>query len=337
MSLDNSRPLILVTGATGALGPRVVETLHQSGYSVRVLALDPPKPKMFPPTTDFQPGDINDERAVRKALSGVAVIFHMAAMLHINMPSPEQVSRYKLVNIGGTELVCRAAIEARVQRLIFFSTIAVYGRGDGGMLDENTPPSPETAYATTKLRAERIILEAQRLDGKLLGTVLRLATVYGSRVKGNYRRLLQALARKQFVPIGSGNNRRTLVYDRDVARAALAAAWHPNAAGKIFNVTDGRIHTLNDIIETICEALNRRPPWIHLPMGPIDFAVDILNKSPKLFGIWYPRVRAALDKYTEDMAVDGHKIQGELGYIPKYDLSSGWKEAIKEMRERGEI
>src|SRR4030042_312387 len=89
--LGNSRPLILVTGATGALGPRVVEALHQSGYSVRVLALDPPEPKMFSPTTDFQPGDINDERAVRTAVAGVTTIIHMAALLHINTSSPKQL------------------------------------------------------------------------------------------------------------------------------------------------------------------------------------------------------------------------------------------------------
>jgi nucleoside-diphosphate-sugar epimerase len=201
IDLGNNRSLILVTGATGALGPRVVEALHQSDFSVRVLALDPPEPRVFSHSIDFRLGDINDERAVRIAVSGVSAIFHMAAMLHITTPSPEQRSRYKLINIDGTALLVQAAIEAGVQQLIFFSTIAVYGHGNGRMLDENTLPHPDNPYADTKLHAERIILEAHRLDGKPLGTVLRLAAVYGSRVKGNYRRLLQALARKRFIPI----------------------------------------------------------------------------------------------------------------------------------------
>jgi nucleoside-diphosphate-sugar epimerase len=100
-----------------------------------------------------------------------------------------------------------------------------------------------------------------------LGTVLRLGAVYGSRIKGNYERLTRALAgnlglgnlgtrsrsfdklrmsglfghvpKLPFIPIGNGLNRRTLVYDKDVGRAAALAVSHPAAAGRVFNVTDG--------------------------------------------------------------------------------------------------
>lgn len=333
----NSRAIVLVTGATGALGPRVVEVLQQSGYPVRVLALDPPEHKMFSSTTDFQLGNITDERAVRTAVSGVTAIIHMAALLHINTPSPEQLSQYKLINIDGTALIARAAIEAGVQRLIFFSTIAIYGHGNGRRLDEKTLPHPDTAYADTKLRAERIILEAQRLDGKPLGTVLRLAAVYGSRVKGNYRRLLQALAKRRFIPIGSGTNRRALVYDKDVATAVLAVLGNPIAAGKVFNVTDGEIYSLNDIIRTICDALGRRSPRVRLPVAPLRTCAEIVDKGARLLGLRFPGFCGALDKYTEDLAVDGHRIQDEIGFRPKYDLLSGWKETIEEMRAIGAL
>jgi len=75
-------------------------------------------------------------------------------------------------------------------------------------------------------------------------TVLRLGAVYGSRIKGNYERLTHALARHRFIPIGSGLNRRTLVYDKDVGRTDALAVSHPAAAGKIFNVSDGRFHSM---------------------------------------------------------------------------------------------
>lgn len=81
------------------------------------------------------------------------------------------------------------------------------------------PPQPDTLYGATKLAAEALVLAAQRHDGVALGVVLRLAAVYGARVKGNYQRLLDAVARGCFVPLGHGGNRRTLVYDRDVAAA----------------------------------------------------------------------------------------------------------------------
>jgi nucleoside-diphosphate-sugar epimerase len=253
------------------------------------------------------------------------------------VPSPEQLSRYTLVNIDGTALIARAALEAGVQRLIFFSTIAVYGHGDGRILDENSLPHPNTAYAETKLFAERIILETRNPDGKPLGTVLRLASVYGSRVKGNYRRLLLALAQKRFIPIGLGTNRRTLVYDKDVARTVLAVMENPNAAGKVFNVTDGDIHSLNDIIQSICVALGRRPPRIHLPLAPLHTTAEVMDKGARMFGLRSSGFRSALDKYTEDMAVDGQKLQDKIGFRPEYNLLSGWKETVEEMRSRGEL
>ena len=79
---------------------------------------------------------------------------------------------------------------------------------------------PDTFYAQTKLAAEQIVLNARRAEGQPLGTVLRLGAVYGSRIKGNYRQLLKALAKRRFVPIGQGQNRRTLVYDRDEAHCS---------------------------------------------------------------------------------------------------------------------
>ncbi len=114
---------------------------------------------------------------------------------------------------------------------------------------------PDTFYAQTKLAAEKIVLNARGADGQPLGTVLRLCAVYGSRIKGNYERLTHALVRHRFIPIGSGLNRRTLVYDKDVGRAAVLAVSHPAAAGphtnpvgvgagRVFNVTDGTFHTL---------------------------------------------------------------------------------------------
>jgi nucleoside-diphosphate-sugar epimerase len=335
-SEDNSS--VLVTGATGALGPRVVEALHRSGYSVRVLDLDPPAPGAFGSSVDFRLGDIKILKDIRSAIKDVHLVVHMAAIPHVANPPHDRSPLYALVNVDGTKNVVEMALKAGVKRFVFFSTIAVYGNSAGRtVLNEDTIPKPETLYAQSKSHAERIVLDAYRPDGVPLGSVLRLAAAYGSQVKGNYRRLLQALAGKRFIPIGPGTNRRTLVYDKDVARAVLAVIANPNAAGKVFNVTDGEIHSLNDIIQSMCGALGRRPPRIHLPVAPSRMAADIIDKGTMLLGLGFPGLRSALDKYTEDIAVDGHRIQNEIGFRPKYDLLSGWEEAIEEMRARGDL
>ena len=125
---------------------------------------------------------------------------------------------------------------------VFFSTIAVYGNSNGQILTEDTPAKPDTFYARTKLAAERVVLDAKRVDDQPLGTVLRFAAIYGSRIKGNYQRLVQALARRRFIPIGDGSNRRTLIYDRDVAKAALLVCSTQARQGKyIMSLTAGSI------------------------------------------------------------------------------------------------
>jgi nucleoside-diphosphate-sugar epimerase len=330
-------PQILVTGATGAVGPRVVAALCEAGCKVRAFSLDTPPPDRWPEGVDTRIGDITDPEAVQAAMQGVDAVIHLAALLHVVNPPLELRSRYEQINVNGTATVVAAARGAGVGRLVFFSTIAVYGASNGGVLTEESPLRPDSFYAQTKVDAERIVLAAKGEDGMALGTVLRLGAVYGAGIKGNYRRLLLALARGRFIPIGPGTNRRTLVYSGDVARAALLAVRHPHAAGRIFNVTDGYFHPMTAIIGTLCDALGRRPPHLTLPAGLVRGFAGSVEAVGRFCGLHPPIVRATVDKYVEDVAVDGRKFVIQLGFAPQYDLASGWRETVEEMRRLGEL
>jgi len=330
-------PTILVTGATGAVGPSVVAALHDAGFRIRTLSIDSPPDDVWPKGIEARIGDINDPAAVQSAVQGVEGVVHLAALLHVVSPPPALQGKYERINVEGTATIVEEARQAGVKRLVFFSTIAVYGSSAGRVLTEESPTLPDSFYAYTKLDAERIVLAAKQKEGKPLGTVLRLGAVYGARIKGNYQRLLHALARSRFLPIGRGENRRTLVYDKDVARAALLVLTHPEAAGKVFNVSDGEFHTLNDIISTMCQALGRKPPRSSLPIGPARCAAGIVEDAAQIMGFSPPIVRATIDKYTEDIAVDSQRIQNELGFVPLYDLAAGWRETVQEMRRTGEV
>jgi UDP-glucose 4-epimerase len=329
--------MVLITGATGAIGPRVVHALHQAGCQIRSFSVDVPALGLFPPHVEVVIGDVTDEAAVQSAMQGVDAIIHLAALLHIVNPLPEMRKKYEHINVGGTAAVVKAAISAGVKRVVLFSTIAVYGQADGQVLNEQSPTRPDTFYAQTKLSAEQIVLNARGADGQPLGTVLRLGAVYGSRIKGNYERLTRALARHRFIPIGSGLNRRTLIYDRDVAKAALLASQHPKAAGKLYNVSDGHFHTLKEIIVAICDALGRTPPRFSIPVGPARFFAGLLEDSLQLVGRKSPIGLETIDKYTEDIAVDSQLIERELGFKPQFDLKTGWQETVQEMRRTGEL
>jgi len=329
---DLNKPLILITGATGAIGPRVVHALDQAGLRIRAFSVDTSASGMFPQGVEVLIGDVTDQVAVQSAMQGVAAVVHMAALLHIINPSPELREKYEHVNVGGTATIVKAAIRAGMERVVLLSTIAVYGHSNGCVLNEMSPTHPDTFYAKTKLSAEQIVLNARGADGQPLGTVLRLGAVYGSRIKGNYERLTRALAQHRFIPIGNGLNRRTLVYDKDVGSAVALAVSHPAAAGQVFNVTDGGFHTLNEIIESICFALGCKPPRLSLPVGPMRLVAGLIEKGANTIGIKAPVTRETVDKYTEDIAVDGSLIQKKIGFIPHYDLKTGWEETLREMR-----
>lgn len=333
----NKIPVVLITGATGAVGPLVVDAFHKAGYAIRTLSLDAPPKDIWPENIESIIGDVNDAAAVEKAVKNVDAVIHLAALLHIVNPPPALHEKYERINVGGTATVVDEAIKAGVKRVVLFSTIAVYGPSNGRMLTEDTPPCPDTFYAQTKLAAEKIVLEAKGADGRKIGTVLRLGAVYGARIKGNYRRLLLALAHGRFTPIGSGKNRRTLVYDKDAARAAVLALRHADCAGEVFNITDGRFHEMNTIIETLCGALGRPKPGWSVPVGPVRTLAGVIEDASRLFGRTAPIVRATIDKYTEDVAVDGSRFQTRTGFSPKYDLAAGWRETVAEMKRMGEL
>jgi len=324
---------ILITGATGAVGPVVVRAFHGAGYAVRTLSLDQPSAGIWPDGVEAVIGDVTDVSDVRAVMEGVDAVIHMAALLHIVHVSPELRDKYQRINVEGTGNVLNAAAEAGVKRIVLFSTIAVYGQSGGRILTEDSTPCPDTFYAQTKLEAEQIVLRASGADGRPSGTVLRFGAIYGSRIKGNYERLTHALANHRFIPIGNGLNRRSLIYDKDVGRAAVQAVFHPGSAGRLFNVTDGSFHTLNEIIEAICSGLGRRPPRLSLPVEPTRTLVRFMESGMNAVGFKSPVTTEMITKYTEDIAVDSSRFQKDIGFVPQYDLKTGWKETILEMSQ----
>ncbi|MBK9748188.1 MAG: NAD-dependent epimerase/dehydratase family protein [Chloroflexi bacterium] len=166
--------LVLVTGATGAVGPALVAELRQQGQRVRVLSRQRPLEPLFPPDVEFHSGDISDRDAVRTALTGVQQVYHLAALLHVTNPPPELRADYQRVNIAATRIVAEEAARAGAQRLIYFSTVKVYGTHSAQPVTEDHPLNPQTDYAQSKL-------DGERATHKVIDTsVLRLSPIYSA-------------------------------------------------------------------------------------------------------------------------------------------------------------
>jgi UDP-glucose 4-epimerase len=296
---------------------------------VRTLSRRAPPPGLFPAVVDAHLGDVRDPVARGRALAGVERVFHLAARLHVVDPGAQARTDYDETNRDATSALACEAARAGVRRIVFFSSIAVYGDTRGGLATEETPATASSGYARSKLEAEAAVLGRTRSDGTPVGVVLRLAAVYGPRVKGNYLSLVRYLASGRPVPILPGSNRRTLVFETDVARAAVLAASHPAAAGRIFNVTDGSIHTVRGIDAAIRAALGRRASRLGVPLPA---AQAFVNGTRWALRGPLARVAGAIDKYAEDVAVDGGRIQRELGFTPEIDLEEGWRRTVRHLR-----
>jgi UDP-glucose 4-epimerase len=327
---------VLIIGATGALGPAVIHRFISEGWDVRTLSRTPPAAGTLAATVPHIAADVTDRQALEQALQGVDTVVHMAALLHVVDPPISLQAEYERVNVHGTATVMSAARATSVRRLVAVSSICVYGT-QPGLLDENSAPAPDTPYAVSKLQAEQEALRTRSLGGEPFAVVLRLAAVYGPGIKGNYQRLVRALAKRRFLPIGSGSNSRTLVFEQDVARAIVLAATHPSAAGRVFNVTDGGVHTVAEITTAIAEALGRRLAPLSVPLGFARVAISSLERLCRLIGRTPPVTQAALEKYTEDVAVSGQRIKDVLGFEPRWGLVKGWQETIAQMKQQGRL
>ena len=318
----------VVTGATGSLGPELVRQLASAGCGVRMVARHTPDLRVYPKDCEYWMGDICDREFLEKVVAGAKIVFHLAAKLHVHNPGPELQKEYWRVNVEGTRNVVQASAAAGVQRVVYFSTINVYGPTHGSLVDENALPSPQDDYATTKHAAEEIVLQARdKYSGLPTGVVLRLAAIYGPRMKGNYPRLIRAMTRGYFIPIGSGTNRRTLVHEEDAVRAALLAAHSPRSPGCIYNVSDGKVHRLRDILSAISSALGCPEPRWFLPTGPIRRLAAAADKLS--FLVRHPlHLTDTMDKLVEDIAVRADRIQSELGFQPQVNLQEGWKKTL---------
>jgi nucleoside-diphosphate-sugar epimerase len=328
------RPLALVTGASGSIGPAVVRRALADGFDVRVLSRRAAPPAVLPADAEARVGDIRDPAVLLAAVEGVDCVFHLAAALHVTDPREQTRVSYREVNADATETLVSVAASAGVRRLVLFSSIAVYGSRARTGTDEDSPIAPDSPYATSKALAEESVSRSRSASGSPLGVILRLAAVYGPRVKGNYRTLLHRLAERRILPILPGGNQRTLVFVDDVADAALLTARHPRAAGRIFNVTDGSTHSVREIVASMCRALGRPAPRVGLPLGPVLAAAAVTR--PLLLGP-FGDLAAKVEKFGEVTSVDGSRIRRELGFAPRVSMDRGWQLTVDALRASGEL
>jgi UDP-glucose 4-epimerase len=317
--------LALVTGATGAIGPTLVTHLLTNGYTVRTYSRQPPTPTLFPAGVESFQGDITDPEALGRAMRDVEVVFHLAALLHIENPPPDMETLYQTINVTGTQNVVTVSQQTGVRRLIYFSTVKVYGIQQDDPVDEATPPQPKTFYARTKWQAEQLVNEA----GGLETVVLRLSAIYGPRLRGSWERMVKAIGKGWFLPIGDLHNRRSLTYVEDVGPAAQIAAEHAAVPGLIYNVVGNEAATMAAILTAIYGAYDKSVPGVHLPAFLPMLGVTALEKGVSLMGKRSPLTRDTLQQFISSEVYSGERLR-QVGFTST-PLEEAWRKTIHDL------
>ena len=249
---------ILVTGATGRVGSRLVPRLLERGDAVRVLVRSKERTETFEKQeVEIVTGDLVKPDTLRTAVAGIEAVVHLAAFFR---GATEAEAR--AVNYDGTLALAGAVRGAEVSKFIYISTNLIYGPGRGRPTREDDEPRPSANhfYPASKLAAERGLLEFYR-DQQSKLSILRLAFVYGD----DDPHLREAV---NFVRDWPPAKRFHLVHHADVAQAIMLSLDKPQAGGQIYNVADdtpipiSEIRAMNGLTETNIPAdVEVADPW----------------------------------------------------------------------------
>lgn len=319
---------ILVTGGGGYIGGRLVKSLSELGAEVRVLQRNR---RDLLPGVQAVIGDVRDSQIMQAALHGADVVFHLAGIAHRHQEPRFNHEQYD-VTVGGAIALMQGIAERAPERLVFVSSVAVYGEPGAAVLDEFSPCSPTTAYGGAKLLAERLLL-SWSLDRGVKTTVLRPPLVYGPGAKGNLERLLRLLVKTRGVlprlpVLGAG---RAMVHVDDLIAACLMVCQHPETAGKVYNVTDGHAYTAEEILDAARAALGLRQPMFAAPASGLQRAARVGDLIEQVTGRSPPLTTSVLRKILGPALFSDARIR-ELGWAPQHTLWSALPSIISAMQ-----
>ena len=251
---------VLVTGGSGFIGSHVVDRLLAHGHEPRIFDLVEPQYHAAA-DVEFVRGDLLEPESVRSAVRGCDAVIHLAAVSDVNKVLSDP-GLAEAVNAGGTRIVLEAARLENVPRVVYASTVWVYGSSNGhGPLDEDEPFTlPGHLYTATKLAGEMYCSSFGELYG-LETTIARFGIPYGPRARPATvlaAFVAKALADEPITIAGDGLQSRRFVYVEDLAEGVVATL-DPVATGRVYNLVGAENTTVREIAETVARVVRQVP------------------------------------------------------------------------------
>jgi GlcNAc-P-P-Und epimerase len=317
--------MIGIIGGSGFIGTALTRALLGAGHAVRIIDRAPSRSYR----DLWEPADVRDLPALSAAIAGCTTLYHLAGE-HRDDVRPTR--RYREVNVTGAEHVCAAAAARRVDRIVFTSSVAVYGAADRE-LDETAPLRPFNAYGRSKAEAEQAFLDWAATAPERSLTIVRPTVVFGPGNRGNVFSLVAQIARGRAIVIGDGTNRKSIacldnLVDFLVHTLGFGLGVH------VYNYADKPDLDMNQLVAMVARSLGRgeRSP-LHLPLGlglGVGLACDL---AARLTGRRLTVSAARVRKYAAITQFSNARCLAS-GFTPRHDLHAALGAVIR--REFGQ-
>jgi len=315
--------VILVTGASGFVGRALLAALVQSGKPTRACCRSRNLKKLD--GAELLTGiDLTSELNFEALLSGVSVVIHTAARVHVlRESSANPTLAYRLMN---TEATLRLALEAAnrgVRRFIFLSSIKVNGEETqpGQPFSTDSVPCPQDAYGQSKWEAELGLLQIAEQTGMEV-VIIRAPLVYGPGVKANFARMINWVEKGWLLPFGGvKSNQRSMVGIDNLIDLLIVTTRHPAAANQVFLVSDDEDLSTSTLLMRLAFALGQPSKLITVPE-------KVLLWSAKLIGQY-----ASMQRLLGSLQADITKTKQILGWSPILSVDESLARAVANQRK----
>lgn len=325
----DDRPLTLcVTGANGFVGSNLCRHLLVAGHRVRGLVRPSADRRFITDLTQLEihGGDLADTGALTRAFTGVEVVFHVAA----RTADWGVWALFEETNIRGVANVMAAALAAGVRRVVHFSSVSVYGfPGEADVTEDRCGiERPRDPYIRSKQQGETIARAAHGLNLEVV--VLRPGGLYGPNDHVTSAPLFTALERHQIPYVDGGRHLLAPAYIDNLIQASWLAAARPDAAGRVYNITDDGRTTWREYLDWSCAELGCAPPRWSLPVKVAWSLACLCEDGARLLRLAGPppltryRVRAVM----ADSHYSSARAKQELGYAPAVSTREGLRRTV---------
>lgn len=337
--------LILVTGAPGWIGTRLVQALLDGGSDafstsepansrrIRCLVLPNVDTSVLGQSDRMEivRGDLCDPDAVRDFCRGAegATLFHCAGVIH----PTRFVREYLEVNVHGTQHLLQAAETVGIRRAIFLSSNSPVGMNPqrDHRFDETSHCNPYMGYGRSKMLMEQAIHEAQS-RGRLETVILRPTWFYGPNQPERQTMFFRMIKNGSAPIVGDGENLRSMTYIDNLCQAMLLSAHSLAANGQTYWVADSQPYSMNEIVDTVERLMETEfgLPVAHKRLRLPAIASDIAYLSDMLLqriGLYHQKIHV-LSEMNKTIACSVEKAQRELGYAPAVALEEGMRRSL---------